>query len=212
MISWKGFTARAEISVITDSALKADPVDVALGRLILAEGTVTENAVVDFMLTSGLADSVVNLNEPMARVVLRCSQNAVGTKVPIRAGQTLVANTNDTLDDVSRVFLAGWISTYLVTAITDSGVAELPAREAARCDQILQAEVTVRSEVEGVTRVVAMLVSKETAEAKIVIFAVIAAYEIALVCFCLLSAREVSDKREENIPRQHPLQMGLSSP
>lgn len=164
VISRKGLTARAEIGVITDSALEANSVDVALGRLVLAERTITEDAIVNLMLKSRFSDRVVNLNEPMARVVLRGSQNALRAEVPIRAGQALVTNTNDTLDDISHVLFTRWISTYLVTAVTDSGVAELPAREAARCDQILEAEVTVRSEVEGVTRVMAMLVSEETAK------------------------------------------------
>jgi hypothetical protein len=193
VISREGFTARAEIGIIADSAFEANTVDVTLGRLVLAKRTIAEDAIVDLMLTSRLADGVINLHKTMARVMLRGSQYAVGTEVPIRTGQALVTNANDTLYDISFGLPTEWTRTYLVTAVADSGVAELPARQAARCDQILQAEFTVRSKVEGVARVVTMLVTEETAETKIIIFAVIAAYEIALICLCFLLAIVVKD-------------------
>jgi hypothetical protein len=187
MIIWESFTPRAEIGVITDGALEAGSVDVTLGGRVLAEGSVTENAVVDLMFTRSLTNSVVNLNEPMAWVALRRSQNAIWAIIPVRASQALVANTNDTLDDVSRVFFAGLIGTYLITAVANSGVAELPSRKATRCDQILQAEVTVRAEVECVTRVVAMSIPKKASQAEVVIFALLATYEVALIGFTTAS-------------------------
>ena len=68
-------------------------------------------------------------------------------------------------------------------------MSELPTGKAARGDQILQAEVPVRSKVEGVARVVSMLVSEETAKAKIIVLALIAADQIAFIGFCALSAK-----------------------
>jgi hypothetical protein len=78
------------------------------------------------------------------------------------------------------------MSKYLVTAVTDSGVSELPARKTARGDQILQAEVSVRPQVEGVTRVVSMLIPEKAAKAKIIVLTLITADEVAFVGFCLL--------------------------
>jgi hypothetical protein len=99
----KGLAARTEVGVITDSALVANSVDVTLGRFALAQRTITEDAIVDFMLTSRFTDSFINLHKSMTRVVLRSSQDAIGTEVPIGAGQTLVTNTNDALAKISRV-------------------------------------------------------------------------------------------------------------
>jgi hypothetical protein len=65
-------------------------------------------------------------------------------------------------------------------------VSELATGKTARGDQILQAEVPVRSKVEGVARVVAMLISEEAAKAKIIVLAVIAADEIAFIGLCVL--------------------------
>lgn len=169
--------------------------DVTLGGRVLAERSVAENAVVDLMFTWSLTNSVINLNKPMARVALRRSQNAIWAIIPVRASQALVTNTNDTLDDISRVFFAGLIGTYLITAVANSGMAELPSRKATRCDQILQAEITVRAEVECVTRVVAMSIPKKASQAEVVIFALLATYEIALIGFCSLLAGEVREEK-----------------
>lgn len=170
VVGGKGLAACTEVGIITHSALVANAVDVALGRLVLAKRAITENTIVDFMLTGSLANSIVDWNEAMVGVALRGIHNTLRAEIPIRARQALVTDTNDAL----------------ITSIADSRMAELAARQAARCDEILQAEVTVRSEVESVTRVVAMLVSEEAAKAKVVVFAIIAAYKIALVCFCSL--------------------------
>jgi hypothetical protein len=167
VVGRKGLAARTEVGVITDSALVANSVDVTLGRLVLAQWTIAEDAIMDLMLTSRFTDGIVNLHESMTRVALGSSQDALRAEVPIGAGQALVTNTNDAL----------------VTAVTDSSVSELPTWKATRGDQILQAEVPVRSKVECVARVVSMLISEETAKAKIIVLAVIAADEIAFVGF-----------------------------
>lgn len=189
VISGEGFTAGAEISVFTDSALVANPVDIALRGLVLAEGAITEDSIMDFVLTGSFADSIVDLNKTMARVMLGGGQNALGAEVPVRAGQAFVTDANDALRCVSITFRRGIVETYLVTPVTDSSMAELTARKAARCDEVLQAEVTVGAEVEGVTGVVAMLVTKKAAKAQVVVFAIIAADKIALVGFYSLLAK-----------------------
>lgn len=86
VVSWKSLAARTEVGIITDSALVANPADVILGRFALAQRTVTEDAIVDFMFPSRFTNSIVNLHEPMTRVAPRSSQNALGAVVPIGAG------------------------------------------------------------------------------------------------------------------------------
>lgn len=81
------------------------------------------------------------------------------------------------------------MSKNLFTAVTDSGVSELPTGKAARGDEIFQAEVPVRSKMEGVARVVSMFISEEAAKAKIIVLALIAANEIAFIGLCALSAK-----------------------
>ena len=97
----EGLTARTEVGVITDSALVANSVDVTLSRLVLAQWTITEDAIVNFALTSWLADSLIDLHEPMTRMALRSIQDAIGAEIPIGAGQALVTNTNDALAEIS---------------------------------------------------------------------------------------------------------------
>ena len=97
----EGLTARTEVGVITDSALVANSVDVTLSRLVLAQWTITEDAIVNFALTSWLTDSLIDLHEPMTRMALRSIQDAIGAEIPIGAGQALVTNTNDALAEIS---------------------------------------------------------------------------------------------------------------
>jgi len=72
----------------------------------------------------------------------------------------------------------------LLTAITNGSVLELAAREAARHDQILQAEVAVRAEREGVSRVVTMLVPQKAAETQVIVLAVTAMDQVGFINFC----------------------------
>lgn len=90
-------------------------------------------------------------------------------------------------------------------------MAEVAARTAAISDLILQAGGTLRSAVESVSRMVAVIISEKTLIAKVVVLTVFATHEIGFLYICSLL---VSDIRMEqaNVPRQHPLQMGLSLP
>lgn len=102
-------------------------------------------------------------------MVLRGSHDTVTAVIPIGAGQTLMAGANDAI----------------VTAITNGSVLELAARKAARHDQVLQAEVAVRAEREGVSRVVTMFVSQQAAKAQVIVLTVIAADQVAIIGFCI---------------------------
>jgi len=167
VVSWESLATGTEVAIITDSTLVANARDVALSRLVLAQRTVAEDTIVDFMLTRSLTNSIVNLDESVTRVVLRCCSNALRAEVPVGASQALVTDANNTP----------------VTAVTDSGVAELTTRETARSDQIFQGEVTVRAKVEGMTRVVTVLISEETTKAQVIVLSVIATDEIAAISF-----------------------------
>lgn len=74
---------------------------------------------------------------------------------------------------------------YLLTAITDGSVLELATGKAARHDEVLQAEVAVRAKREGVARVVAVLVTQQATKAKVIVLAVIAAHQVALIDLCI---------------------------
>lgn len=90
-------------------------------------------------------------------------------------------------------------------------MAEVAARKAARCDLILQAGGSLRSAVESVSRMVAVTISEKTLIAKVVVFTLFATHEIVLLYICSLLASDVRMK-QANVPRQHPLQIGLSLP
>lgn len=73
---------------------------------------------------------------------------------------------------------------------------ELTARKAARHDEVLQAEVTIRAKGEGVGRVVAMLVAQETTKAEVIVLAVVATHKIALIDLYNFHVSVVSGIRE----------------
>ena len=74
--------------------------------------------------------------------------------------------------------------TCLLTAVTDGSVLEQAARSAAGCDQILQAEITVRAKLESVRRMMTVLVPQETAETQIVVLALGATDHAAAIVLC----------------------------
>lgn len=158
-----------EVDIVTDGTLVADTGDIALGGLILAEGSITEDTEVNGVLVRVLADGLVDRNKSMARVVLGGIHDAVRAVIPIGTGQTLVAGTNNAL----------------LTAIANGGVLELATGKAAGHDQVLQAEVAVRAKGESVARVVTMLISQEAAETQVIVLAVIAADQVAVISFCM---------------------------
>lgn len=73
-----------------------------------------------------------------------------------------------------------WYS-YLVTAIAHGCMLELAAWLATRHYRILQAEIAVGSKLEGVSRVVTMLVPQEATKAQIVVLAVVATHHIGFI-------------------------------
>jgi hypothetical protein len=187
-----------EIDIVTDGTLVADTGNIALGGLVLAKRSITEDTEVSGVLVRVLADSLVDRNKSMARVVLGSIDDAVRAVIPIGTGQTLVAGTNNTL----------------LTAVTDGGVLELTAGKAAGHDQVLQAEVAVRAKGESVGRVVTMLISQKAAETQVIVLAVIAADQVAVISFCMTALALSSGARGKRKykPRQHPLHIGFSSP
>jgi hypothetical protein len=167
-IDWEGLAVRAEVNVIADSTLVANTLDVALSRLILAQGAVTENAIVNVHLMRRLvADSFINRSESVARVGLLGARGTGTAVVPVWAAQTLVPGANNAL----------------VTAITDSCMLELTTWKTASHDQVLEAEIAVSSRGEGVGGMVTMLVPQQTTEAQIIVFTVQATDQVGLIGF-----------------------------
>lgn len=92
-----GLAVSTEVRVMAHSTLVTRSSDVVWRRLVLAERTITEDAIVDFLLLKGLSDGTVNRSKPMAWVGLRCVRNTVRAVIPVGAGQALVTYTNDAL-------------------------------------------------------------------------------------------------------------------
>jgi hypothetical protein len=94
----KSFTVGTEIGVIADGTLVARTRDVALGWLVLAQGAIAEDAVVDLVDTRGFSEGIVNGHEPMVGVILRSGRDAVLAVIPIRACHALVADADNALE------------------------------------------------------------------------------------------------------------------
>jgi hypothetical protein len=84
LVGWKGFTVGTEVGVVADGTLIAHTRDVALGWLVLAQGAIAEDAVVDLVDTGRFSEGVVNGHEPMVGVILRSGREAVLAVIPIR--------------------------------------------------------------------------------------------------------------------------------
>jgi hypothetical protein len=191
LVTGVGLAARAEVNVVTDGTLVANAGNIALSRLVIAQRAITEDAKVDLRVTRQITNSFVDRGEAVSRVVLVGLLDARGAVVPVRARQALVAGADDTLEVVSmcsarrQIYGLGKKSIYLLTSITNGSVLELATGETARHDQVLQAEVAVRAKREGVGRVVAVLVAQQATKAKVVVLAVIASHQVALIDFCI---------------------------
>lgn len=83
-VSRQSFTVRAEVNVMTDSTLVTRPSDETLGRLVLAQGSIAENAVVNSKITRPVTDSLVDRGKSVAWVVAPSIREAVRTVVPVR--------------------------------------------------------------------------------------------------------------------------------
>lgn len=64
-VGWHGLAVSTEIRVVAHSTLVTRSSDVVWRRLVLAERTITEDAIVDFLLLRGLSDGTVNRDKPM---------------------------------------------------------------------------------------------------------------------------------------------------
>jgi hypothetical protein len=167
-ISWEGLTVRAEINVIANSTLVANALNVALGRLILAQGAVTENTIVNVHLMGQLVgDSFIDRSESVARVRLLGKRDTSSAIVPVWAAQTLVAGANNAF----------------VTAITNGSMLELTTWKTASYDHVLKSVIAVNSGSESVCGMVTMLVTQQAAEAQIIVFTVHATDKVDVVVF-----------------------------
>jgi hypothetical protein len=67
-VAWVGFAVLTEIGVVANSALVANAFDVGQSLLVLAQGTITVNAVVTVAAVERLGQGLINGHEAMARM------------------------------------------------------------------------------------------------------------------------------------------------
>lgn len=154
LVAGVGLAVLAEVGIVANSALVADAVNVRQILLVLAEGTVTVDTVVAVCAVQRLCQRLVDGNKAMTGVDELGVLETVRAVVPVWAVQALVA---DTVDE-------------LVTAIADGVVTDVPARVAQEIGQGRQDSLG-RGGLEGVARVVTVLVANMASEAEVVVFA-----------------------------------------
>jgi hypothetical protein len=97
-VGWKSLAVGAEINVIADGTLVANPIDIALGGLVFAQRSITEDAIMDLPIMSLLlGEGFIDWGKSVPGVTLGSIYDAVWTVVPIRAIKTLVAGANNVL-------------------------------------------------------------------------------------------------------------------
>jgi hypothetical protein len=162
-IGGMGLAVCAEISVIADRALKADALDVRLLLLVLAEGTIAVDANVAVAAGNRLSQWLIDGDEAMSRMYVLGALDALGTEVPVRAVQTLVA---DTVDE-------------LLTSIADSGVSYITTSIAEKVGQSRHACVGSGG-LESMTGVMTVLVVNMALQAQVVVLARCASNKLCL--------------------------------
>lgn len=102
-ISGQGLAFCAEIGIVTDRAFVAIPLDVCLVWFGGTDWSIAINATVLRLPAGDVSKRLVDGCEAVAWVGLRCRGLACGAVVPVRTGQTLVAQANNLLQSVSIV-------------------------------------------------------------------------------------------------------------
>lgn len=93
-----GFAIRAEVNVITNGTLVTSSCDIVLRWLVLTQGPIAEDTIVNLVETRLVTKSIINRRESVTRVIDGSLGVTVGAEVPVRAGQALVASANDALE------------------------------------------------------------------------------------------------------------------
>jgi len=114
LVARMGLAVLAKVCVVADGTLVADAFNVGQVFLVFAERPVTVDAVVAVGAAHWLSQRLVNGNEAVAWVNEPGILYTIGTVVPIRTVEALVANAIN----------------ELVTAIADGRVADIPSRVA----------------------------------------------------------------------------------
>lgn len=163
----QGFALGAEISVMAYRALVSDTREIARERPVLAQWPITENAVVDFMMLRPLSYRLIDWNKAMAWMGACSICKASRAVIPIRTGQALVADANNTLRTLASDQSRFGQESYLFTAIANSGMLIMAPRAAARKDKVLQAELPVTERGKGVGRMMSMFALEEAGRAEV---------------------------------------------
>jgi hypothetical protein len=162
-IVWMSFTVLAEVGVVADGTLEADAFNVRQIFLVLAQWTVAIDTVVTVTIAKWLRQWLIDRHKAMARVDELCVLYAIGAVVPVWAIQALVAHTVD----------------ELVAAITYGRVAHIPARVAEEVSESGHDSLCGGS-LEGVARMVTMLIIDMALHAQIVVITIDAGNEFLL--------------------------------
>ena len=178
-IGRQSFAVGAEIGVMADGTLVAVASNVR--PTINTKRTIAIDADMSLGGMEWSSNSLVDRNEAMAGMVLTSSLDASGTVIPIGAAHALIANTVDVLqsnqyaDRKSSIFIA-----YLITSITRCHVAHVTsgAKElSGKCIECLLFRYWCKS----MAGVMSMFQANVARNAKIVIFAHQAGYEVGFL-------------------------------
>lgn len=97
VICRKCLTVGTEVRIMADSALIADTFNVCRDVLVLAKGSITEDAIVANSSGDGLGQRIINWHKAVAGVCRLGIFDTACAEVPIRAVQALVADAVDEL-------------------------------------------------------------------------------------------------------------------
>jgi hypothetical protein len=93
-------TIGAEIEVVAHRALVTDSSYIPRNWFALAQGSITEDAIVNLVGLRRLGYSLIEWSKSMTRMGFLGTQEALRAIVPVRASEALVTHTDDTLQDV----------------------------------------------------------------------------------------------------------------
>jgi len=91
------FTAGTQVGIVTDCTLVASAADVLLVRFDSTKGTIAKDAKVDFFLPLEIRKLFEHSGKAVTRMDFICAEDTSRAEVPVRAAQTLVADTKDML-------------------------------------------------------------------------------------------------------------------
>ena len=119
------FAVGAEVCIMTDCTLIACSSNVLLFGFGRAERPIAIDAKVNFLIGVKVSNLLEESGKTMAGMDLMCAENTDRAIIPVRAAQTLVADTKNVLDvSEQEMHVESPRMAYLVTAIADRCMSE----------------------------------------------------------------------------------------